>query len=208
MGRKARGSSHWQDRRAQPGAWTLPEGCALDPCLTALADGFDFDFELRYDLEEDEFGDPFFFDPHQRRRRRASGVGLEPELLRFGIQFSDGRKTTNVESRFPFAPPGADESAERLVLMPRGGGGGGGTWTQEFRISPLPPAGPLAFVCEWPVADIPETRKEIDSALVREAAGAAAFLWGESDTRGDSGSWTTHQVELRPEDPEPPDPAS
>lgn len=47
---------------------------------------------------------------------------------------------------------------------------------QDYVVWPLPPAGPLAFVCEWPANDIPVTRVEIDgTAILRageEAAGA------------------------------------
>ena len=132
------------------------------PALTASADGFEFDLELRHDLDEEEFGDPFFFGHRPGRRRRTSEGGLDPELLRFGIQFSDGRKATNIDTRIPSRTPGVDEPPGGLVLSPRGGGGGQGRWRQDFWVSPLPPAGPLAFVCEWPVAAIPETRNEVD----------------------------------------------
>jgi hypothetical protein len=38
-------------------------------------------------------------------------------------------------------------------------------------------AGPLAFVCEWPARDIPESRVEIDAGLVLEAAARAVPIW-------------------------------
>ena len=174
------------------------------PALTASADGFEFGLELRHDLEEEEFGHPFFFDHHPRRRRRTSEGGLDPELLRFGVQFSDGRKATNIDSHIP-SRTGRDNPADGPVLMGRGGGGGQGRWRQDFSVSPLPPAGPLAFVCEWPIAAIPETRNEIDSALVRDAASEAVLLWAGTETAEDPGSWTTQQVALTPEPPEPPD---
>jgi hypothetical protein len=44
---------------------------------------------------------------------------------------------------------------------------------------PLPPAGTLAFVCEWPLRGIVETRAEIDAAPILEAAGRAEVLWPE-----------------------------
>lgn len=177
------------------------------PALTASADGFDFDLELRHDLEEEEFGHPFFFDHHPQWRKRTPEGGLDPELLRFGIQFADGGKATNIESSIPFRTSGADDPVEVPVLMARGGGGGEGRWRQDFLVSPLPPPGPLAFVCEWPIAAIPETRNEIDSSLVREAASEAIRLWPGTEDREDTGSWTTHRVVLTPERPEPPEPA-
>jgi hypothetical protein len=164
------------------------------PAVTAYLDGFEFDIELRYRSDEDEFEPPFLFGHHPRRRRRPQ-EGLDPDLLMLGIQFSDGRKATNLGSRM------SDEPPEGPVLSPRGGGGGEGRWQQEFWVWPLPPEGPLAFVCEWPAASIPETRSEIDSAVVRDAATDAAVLWPDSETRDDSGwaSYGTHQVVLSAE---------
>ena len=42
---------------------------------------------------------------------------------------------------------------------------------------PLPPAGKLAFVCEWPVAGIPLSRHEIDAQLVLDAVSRAQQLF-------------------------------
>jgi hypothetical protein len=170
------------------------------PALTAYLDGFEFDIELRYRRDEAEVEHPFFLGHHPRRRRRPPEEGLDPDLLRLGIQFSDGRKATNIESRMSFRMPGEpDEPPEGPVLFPRGGGGGDGRWQQGFWVWPLPPEGPLAFVCEWPAADIPETRNEIDSALIGDAAGAAVILWSDTEAGSGSGGWTsygTHQVTL------------
>jgi hypothetical protein len=78
-----------------------------------------------------------------------------------------------------------------------------------YWVWPLPPERPLAFVCEWPIADIPETRREIDSAPLRDAAREAVILWSGSETEGGSDDWTyqTHRVELPQPPPEPPKPS-
>jgi hypothetical protein len=105
---------------------------------------------------------------------------IEPEILRFGVQFSDGRKATSLGGfvhRTEEEPPGP-------ILVMRGGGGGGGQWDHGFWLYPLPPAGPLAFVCEWPSEGIELTRQEIDADLVREAAERAEVLWEEARPRG------------------------
>ncbi len=159
------------------------------PALTVYAEGFEFDVEIRHRLEESEFEHPFFLPHHRRRRRsRTSEEGLDPALVRFGIEFSDGRKATNLGSRMPFALPGEpDAPPEGPLLVPsRGGGGGGGRWHHGFWVWPLPPEGPLAFVCEWPAADIPETRAEIDSSLIQRAAAEVIELWPEHDNSGPS----------------------
>ena len=182
------------------------------PALTADADGFEFNVELRHDLDEDELTCAFF-DPYSPRPWRPDPEGLDPGLLRFGLQFSDGRRATNLDHHIPPRRPGEEAAPpERVALSAQSGGGGGGNWRQEFRVSPLPPAGPLAFVCEWPAAGIPETRSEIDSALIRTAAADAQPLWpgtGRGEDSGDSISeW--HRIELpSPDDPpEPDDPAA
>jgi len=89
------------------------------------------------------------------------------------------------------------------------GGGGGGRWSQGYWVWPLPPEGPLAFVCEWPIADISETRTEIDSALLRDAAGDAVTVWPENEGEASHGRASTtgavQRVVLTPEPSTPPE---
>lgn len=100
---------------------------------------------------------------------------LPPHLLRIGIQFSDGRKATNVA--------GHDHPAEGPVMWPLGGGGGGGRFTQGYWVSPLPPCGPLELVCEWPAVGIPLTRRELDAQLILDAAERARATYNDELTR-------------------------
>ena len=65
------------------------------------------------------------------------------------------------------------------MLREHGGGGGGTAWDTEYWLWPLPPAGPFAFVCEWPARGIAESRAEIDAAAILEAAGRASTLWSD-----------------------------
>jgi hypothetical protein len=111
--------------------------------------------------------------------RRVSRDEIEPEVLRFGVQFSDGRKATSLGG---FTRP-PDQEPPGPVLVMRGGGGGGGQWDHGFWLYPLPPPGTLAFVCEWPSEGIELTRLEIDAELVREAAKDAEMLWEEAEPR-------------------------
>src|SRR5579884_187066 len=156
---------------------------------TVYAEGFEFDVELRHRLDEGAVEHPFFMHHPRRRRPQTEGL-LDPDLVRFGIEFSDGRKATNLGSRPPFPLPGDDPDTppEGPVLSPsRGGGGGGGRWHHGFWAWPLPPEGTLAFVCEWPIADIAETRSEIDSALIRDAAAEVVELWPEQEPSRSTG---------------------
>jgi hypothetical protein len=130
-------------------------------------------------FEGDSFEPPFGH-PHRRMRR---GSELSPEILRFGVQFSDGRKVTTVGGVFPW-DYGADEDDEKEppepVLMPGRGGGGNGNWEFEFWLWPMPPPGPLVFVVEWPAKNIELTRHEVDAALFREAAAKSEVLWPDA----------------------------
>jgi len=98
-------------------------------------------------------------------------------LLRFGVEFADGRKVTNLDM-YPFVPE--DLSADQPVLVEGGGVGSeggrlgrGAFWDLELVVQPLPPPGPLTFVCAWPARGIPEVRAEIDAGLILGAAAAA-----------------------------------
>ena len=166
------------------------------PSLGVYPDGFEFSVEIRHRLDEEEFGHPFFMHHHlHRRHRRASEEGIDPAFVRLGIEFSDGGKATNLDERMPFALPGEpDRPPEGPVLSAGGGGGGGsGRWQHNFWVWPLPPEGPLAFVCEWPAAAIPETRREIESAPLREAAASTVVLW-PGEERSVSPSVSTVQL--------------
>jgi hypothetical protein len=109
------------------------------------------------------------------RRGLAGATELPPELLRFGVEFSDGRRATTIE-RFR----GPREQPPEIVLMQRGGGGGGGSWEFGFWIWPLPPAGPLTFAVEWPAEGVELTTCEVDAAPILEAAARSEQLWEES----------------------------
>jgi hypothetical protein len=80
---------------------------------------------------------------------------LPPELLRVGVRFADGRTATSIA--------GHDRPVAGPVLWPLAGGGGGGGGNSRFHqgywISPLPPAGPVEVVCEWPAVKIPVARR-------------------------------------------------
>jgi hypothetical protein len=110
----------------------------------------------------------------------------DPNTLRFGIQFADGRKGSNIA----FGGGGAirlyyqakqqgkePELPEGPVIHPRGGGGGGTRFDYRFWVWPLPPAGKLVFACEWPALKVPESLQEIDAALILERAGDSMRLW-------------------------------
>jgi len=156
-------------------------------CVTRLGaypTGFELELVTMACGESDSL-DPFLFGGRSLRRGLQTGAALPPEKLRFGIEFADGTKATNTSR--PLGPQG-DDPPTGPVLSPRGGSGSGdGNCRQSIWVWPLPPAGKLAFVCEWPDAGIPLTRHEIDAQLVLDAVSRAQQLFTEEqlfDTPG------------------------
>jgi hypothetical protein len=139
--------------------------------IQAYPEGFVFTLSLRLRTlsvrEEQQF--PYLLD-----RAAVEGDALPDEFLRFGVQFADGRKATNLD-RPAYDPEGP--APDRPVLHQHGGGGGGSAWDMEHWVWPLPPAGPFAFVCAWPSRGIAESRAEIDAGVILQAAGRAVTLW-------------------------------
>jgi hypothetical protein len=165
------------------------------PALTVYLDGFEFEVEIRHRLDDEQFEHPFFMAHHHLRRRRVPSQELPDELLRLGVEFSDGRKATNLGGPQWLRPEDPDAQPEGPLLQPSGGGGGGGgRWRHGFYIWPLPPAGTLAFVCEWPAAAIELTRNEIDTDALRAAAADAVTLWEDELGRGPGGGVSTQYM--------------
>lgn len=174
---------------------TLPAVVALDlvlartekvaVCVTRLGaypQGFELDLvtmasDDRADLDPHLFGRPGMRGRALRGELDA-GAGIPPEMLRFGVEFADGTKATNTSRLIdPFAkepPPGP-------VLRSGGGSGSDGNWRQNMWVWPLPPAGRLALVCEWPAAGILLTRHEIDAQLILDAASRAQRLFADDE---------------------------
>jgi hypothetical protein len=165
---------------------------------TAYQTGVEFTVEVRWCGESpDWIWRGLSPSPHR------SWSGEPPdELLRLGVQFADGSKATTLDSgpaeRLAAAyaravedsgvegpvgglgeEPDAPEMTEGPVLQEQRAGGGGHRWSQSLWLWPLPPKGPLSFVCEWPALGIALSRTEIDTALLHEAAARSRTVWNE-----------------------------
>lgn len=161
-------------------------------CCSAYPTGFEL--EVRVLLAAGTDLDPSLNGPHHHPGR---GSNYE-EMLKFGLEFSDGRRVTNVGSHRPrLGEP------EEPVLWSTGGGGGGGRWKQEFWVWPLPPAGPLGFVCEWPAAGITLSRAETDAQRLLDAAARAVALFPDAPSAGEQISWPSTRTQLYSQDPSP-----
>jgi hypothetical protein len=88
---------------------------------------------------------------------------------------SEGTNWTNLDWRHWRT----DEPPQPPVVMHRGGGGGGDSFNMQYWMWPLPPAGPLTVVSEWPAYDVPETRVVIDATELRARAGESEAIWPE-----------------------------
>jgi hypothetical protein len=97
------------------------------------------------------------------------------EFLRFGLRFADGSKATNVGFGQGMSP---SRTGVR-DLRPRGSSGGGRKYTSRYWCEPLPPAGSLGLVCEWPKYGIAETEDVISADLILAAAEQAKPIWPE-----------------------------
>jgi hypothetical protein len=148
--------------------------------IVAFSNGVEMQVVMRRRHVPDE-PDPMHAHMHARRFR---GGTLAPEIFRFGVEYPDGRKATNIGH-----PPFGEEPTGP-VLMQRGGGGGGRSWSFGYWLWPLPPPGPLRVVVEWPALDVPQTDLELDGAVLAGAAANVDVLW-PGDDPSSSGGWVS-----------------
>jgi hypothetical protein len=165
-------------------------------CVTRLgvyASGFELDLVTMASDETDEL-DPLLFEGRRMRdrRRRDRSSEIPDEMLRFGVEFADGRKATNTADQPLANLAGGTMSVSTAmsesetvrpatpVLQLGGGGGGGGNWRQSIWIWPLPPPGRLTFVCQWPEASIELTRYEIDAQSILDAAAQSQVIFPDA----------------------------
>lgn len=119
---------------------------------------------------------------------RAGEVDLAQRLL-FGIEYADGRRASNVDhAAWPSGPVADDEP----VLTSGGSSSSDLTHDASFWLSPLPPDGPLAFVCSWPTVGVPERRVVLEGADLTSAGARALVLW-------------PYEPEVEPEQPPEPE---
>jgi hypothetical protein len=133
--------------------------------ISAYPAGFEIFLTARFRPDRGTVPEP----PDPRAIRRS---------LRFGLQLSDGRK---VIGQHGGPGPGAGSAPDGPILRQFMGGGGPRSFFTRWWAWPLPPAGPLEFVCEWSALEIPETLASIDAQLILDAAGRSVQLWREED---------------------------
>lgn len=98
--------------------------------------------------------------------------------FRLGMQFADGTRVIGQHGGSRLS--GDDEPAGPILRTFLGGGGPRSSFWRWWAW-PLPPPGPMEFVCEWPALGIPETRAGLDAQLILDAAGRSIRLWSEGE---------------------------
>lgn len=130
------------------------------------------------ELHDDVFGD------HPRHGKDAD---WQARRLKWGFELADGRRVTSVDP-WP-QPPNHDRhdhpdhrqwEPDHPVLFAGGGGGGPRSVNRDFWLWPLPPAGRLRAVCEWPDQGIANTVQELDAQPFLDAARRARPAWPSS----------------------------
>ena len=136
--------------------------------LSAYSGGFEIFVTARF-RPDPEAG------PGDREPGRP-GPGGARRSFRFGMQLADG---TRVIGQHGGPDPGTEPDGPILRAFLGGGGPRSSFW--RWWMWPLPPGGPLEFVCEWPALGIPETRAGLDAQLILDAAGRSTRLWPDGE---------------------------
>jgi len=126
---------------------------------------------------------------------RNDDGSLRDEFVRFGVQFPDGARVTNVDLRHRW--PDATEPAHGLTSS------GGSTSPfhahRRFTVWPVPAAGDIVFVCAWPAYGIAESRLTIGGDDLRSAAARSRPVWPDEPLpgRGSNRPWSRPVVDHR-----------
>jgi len=95
------------------------------------------------------------------------GILAERRSVHISLQLSDGRTVTS-------GTPHGDTEPTGPILRPRGGGGTSHYQLMRWWAWPLPPSGPLEFICQLGTG---ETRVGIDAQLILDAAQRSIRVW-------------------------------
>ncbi len=131
--------------------------------------GYPSGFELHLTVRTSDEHLPGTTEPAYPRAWSGSAAFLG-ESLRFGVAFSDGRRTFVDNLRRVVGQP-------ELALIPVSGSGTAARFDQRFWVRPLPPKGPIGFLAQWTRRGVEETRVDVPADAILEAAGQSTVLW-------------------------------
>jgi hypothetical protein len=146
--------------------------------VRAYPNGFEFTVHARMHREDLPWGLPptdSIADPRTRQ---------SPEkALRLGVLYADGHRA-RTPSDSP-AGPAEDAGREYVTFLEVSRSGTGRQWDGDFWVHPLPPDGPVTFVASWLLYGVTETRAELDSRPIHEAARRAVTIWPDEPAPGE-----------------------
>jgi hypothetical protein len=99
------------------------------------------------------------------------GTLAERQSYQISLQLADGRMVTSRR-------PGGDAEPTGPILQSRGGGGSSHHVVLRWWTWPLPPRGPLEFICQLGTG---ETRVGIDAQLILDASQRSVRVWPEDE---------------------------
>jgi hypothetical protein len=143
--------------------------------LEAFSTGFRFTLAVRVRRPRPETAHGGLFMLISAHSRPGAEVPPEHRLL-LGVEYANGDRASSLDDMWG---PGAEDDDRPLILSASGGGGSDLIVDQTYWVNPLPPEGPVTFVLSWPGFGMPESRAEVDGALIRAAAARAVQLWPE-----------------------------
>ncbi|MDA8313538.1 MAG: hypothetical protein M0Z46_23555 [Actinomycetota bacterium] len=98
-----------------------------------------------------------------------------PTSLRLGVRFSDGRAGATDR----FAERARPMRLGEVIFFPKGGSGHPHEYRHAFWLWPLPPPGPMTWICVWPAVGVGEETVEVDASELVESAASSERLWTE-----------------------------
>lgn len=139
--------------------------------ISAYPSGFEFDVFV---VADEQSGlDPFSFDHNTVARRTGE---IPPGQLRLGFLFADGSKAANTGKYVDWHDEN-DAQPDAPVMTRSGGQSGENSWHSSLWVWPLPPPGRFEFRCEWPEAEIPLTRCDLDADPLIAGASRAQYAF-------------------------------
>jgi hypothetical protein len=142
--------------------------------LSAFPDGFELTVNSYLRLSVKRSRRAHLHHPMMWHGMAEPGEPIPLEILRFGVAWPDGGRATNLGDWGRNWP---DATEPGHGLDSHGGGGSDREYSQQYWAWPLPAAGPLRFVVEWPAFGIEETTASIEGELLVEAATRARPVW-------------------------------
>jgi hypothetical protein len=148
--------------------------------VRAYPTGFEFMVTLRKATVDLDDHPEWWLDSRQIDRQQAH----PDRFCRLEVAFANGLRVNNAEE---FSDAGADDAPPTAGIRSWGGFGHHRRWLKTYWVWPLPPPGPVTFICAWPAEGILATETSIDGVGIIEAARTAEPLWSIGTPDGPPG---------------------